>query len=153
MPIRVSLTGSRWTPADPEAEGCLITELHCIPNVKGVIAGMFWRFLVANDHTVDRYIIRDADSRVSQRERDAVNDWINSGLKFHTMKDHPKHHGWPILGGTWGGVKDAIPPLLLSDLLFNHRLDYLMMKHAGDQVSCFQSSRFFMTMSSHYVFY
>ena len=32
MPIRVSLTGSRWTPADPEAEGCLITELHCIPN-------------------------------------------------------------------------------------------------------------------------
>ena len=33
------------------------------------IAGMFWRFLVADDPTVDRYIIRDSDSRLNARER------------------------------------------------------------------------------------
>ena len=32
-------------------------------NIKGAIAGMFWRFLVADDPSVDRYIVRDTDSR------------------------------------------------------------------------------------------
>jgi hypothetical protein len=29
---------------------------------------MFWRFLVADDPTVDRYIVRDSDSRLNARE-------------------------------------------------------------------------------------
>ena len=35
----------------------------------GGIGGMFWRFLVASDPAVDRYIIRDSDSRLNPRER------------------------------------------------------------------------------------
>ena len=41
-------------------------------DIKGGIAGMFWRFLVADDPTVDRFIIRDSDSRLNARERFAV---------------------------------------------------------------------------------
>lgn len=34
---------------------------------------MFGRFLVATDPTVDRYIVRDSDSRLNTRERSAIN--------------------------------------------------------------------------------
>jgi hypothetical protein len=44
-------------------------EIESIPPGKGYISGMFWRFLVAADPTVDRYIIRDADSRMNARDR------------------------------------------------------------------------------------
>ena len=46
-------------------------------------------------------ISRDADSRLSLREKEAVEKWINSDKDFHIMRDHP-HHYYPILGGTWG---------------------------------------------------
>ena len=55
------------------------------------IAGMFWRFLVAGDGTVDRYIIRDSDSRLNLRDRLAVEEWIRSGKSIHTVRDHPAH--------------------------------------------------------------
>jgi hypothetical protein len=44
-------------------------EIEQIPAGKGYISGMFWRFLVAADPTVDRYIIRDSDSRMNARDR------------------------------------------------------------------------------------
>ena len=39
---------------------------------RGNIAGMFWRFLVADDSTVHRFIVRDSDSRLNPRDRLAV---------------------------------------------------------------------------------
>jgi hypothetical protein len=39
---------------------------------------MFGRFLVGVDPTVDRYLVRDIDSRLNSRERIAVEEWINS---------------------------------------------------------------------------
>ena len=53
--------------------------------------GRLWRFLVASDASVDRYVVRDADSRVSAREKAAVDAWARSGLAFHVMRDHPSH--------------------------------------------------------------
>lgn len=44
-------------------------EIEPIPAGKGYISGMFWRFMVASDSTVDRYIIRDSDSRLNARDR------------------------------------------------------------------------------------
>ena len=45
------------------------SEIYNIPSGKGYISGMFWRFMVASDSTVDRYIIRDSDSRMNARDR------------------------------------------------------------------------------------
>ena len=70
---------------------------------------MAWRFLVASDPTVDRFIVRDVDSRLSPRERLAVDEWVASGLPFHVMRDHPGHLKYPISGGMWGGTRDAVP--------------------------------------------
>ena len=37
-----------------------------------------------------------------QRERDAVNEWLESNKTFHLMRDHP-WHGSEINAGMWGG--------------------------------------------------
>jgi hypothetical protein len=44
-------------------------EIYPIPSGMGYISGMFWRFMVAADSTVDRYLIRDTDSRLNARDR------------------------------------------------------------------------------------
>lgn len=82
-------------------------EIVTINDIKGGIAGMFWRFLVADDNTVDRYIIRDTDSRLNPRERFAVEDWIRSGKGVHSIRDHPNHER-PLNGGLWGGTKGSV---------------------------------------------
>ena len=73
-----------------------------------LIPGEFWRFL-ANDINNNGYtIFRDCDSRISNREELAVEDWIQSGKHLHVMRDHP-HHRIPLginetgmLAGMWG---------------------------------------------------
>jgi hypothetical protein len=63
--------------------------------------GMFWRFWASEDPEVDIFLSRDCDSRISEREVSAVNEWLNSDKDFHIMRDHP-YHTVSILGGMWG---------------------------------------------------
>ena len=63
--------------------------------------GMFWRFWAAEDPEVDIFLSRDCDSRFSDREVSAINEWLESDKDFHIMRDHP-YHTVPILGGMWG---------------------------------------------------
>ena len=63
--------------------------------------GLFWRFEPAFDPTVERFIVRDCDSRLNICEADAVQEWVESGLCFHCMRDH-KGHDIPVLGAMWG---------------------------------------------------
>ena len=64
-------------------------------------ASMFWRFYSSFDDTVEASIFRDTDSRLSLREKYAVDEWLASDKTFHIMRDHP-YHRFPILGGMWG---------------------------------------------------
>lgn len=50
---------------------------------------------------MDLFLSRDADSAFNDREFDAVQEWLNSGVYFHAMRDH-LYHDVPILGGLWG---------------------------------------------------
>lgn len=70
-------------------------------------SGMFWRFYPASEPDVEVMISRDVDSRLSFREKGAVDEWINSDKGFHIMRDHP-HHGIEILGGMWGVKKGVL---------------------------------------------
>ncbi|CAD5949363.1 TIGR03032 family protein [Planktothrix agardhii] len=63
--------------------------------------GSFWRFLALNDPDVEITIIRDTDSRLNQREKAAVDEWLASPFPFHIMRDHPLHRS-KIMGGMWG---------------------------------------------------
>ena len=73
--------------------------------------GTLWRFLVAEDSEVDRYLVRDADSLVNVREKAAVEQWLDSDRLFHLMRDHYDHSEL-VLAGMWGGVGGALPPIL-----------------------------------------
>lgn len=83
-------------------------EIRDIPSGMGYTSGMFWRFMVAGDPTVDRYIIRDTDSRLNARDRIAVEEWIQSKYPIHILRDHV-NHCIVMNGGMWGGVKNGIP--------------------------------------------
>jgi hypothetical protein len=63
--------------------------------------GMFWRFWAVEESDVDIFLSRDCDSRFSDREVSAINEWLESDKDFHIMRDHP-YHTVPILGGMWG---------------------------------------------------
>ncbi len=55
------------------------------------------------------FISRDLDSRFSDRELAAVNEWLKSDKDVHTMRDHPDH-GTQMLGSAWGSklVRDEV---------------------------------------------
>lgn len=75
---------------------------------------MFWRFLPADEPHVTRFIVRDADSRLSGREARAVQEWVDSGKPFHSMIDHPAHAGRGINGGMWGATAGILPNMRTS---------------------------------------
>jgi hypothetical protein len=84
----------------------IILKLNSYSNVEvvemeedGNWSGMFWRFYACEDSDV--MISRDTDSRLSFREKNAVDEWIESDKGFHIMRDHP-YHNTLILGGMWG---------------------------------------------------
>jgi protein O-GlcNAc transferase len=87
--------------------------------------GLFWRFIPAFDKSIDVTIVRDCDSRLSQRESLAVSEWLQSDKSFHIMRDHP-YHNTEILGGMWGVKNRSIDlgdPLTL-DIISQYRDEY-----------------------------
>ena len=79
------------------------------------IFGCFWRFLISDRPDCDYAVFRDTDSRISIREKIAVDEWIESKKSVHIMRDHP-YHGIPagndrlgILAGMWGIKGNVIP--------------------------------------------
>lgn len=77
-------------------------------NQAGDWTGMFDRFLPALDPDVDVFISRDCDSRLTTREKAAVDEWLESDNSFHIMRDHP-WHGSQILGGMFGMKHGCLP--------------------------------------------
>jgi len=82
-----------------------------------------WRLLAANDQHVDYFLVRDADSRLSEREAAAVRDWLSVAEKsgsqsaaIHCIRDHPKHAEQAIVDGLWGGRPRALHQLLRQDI-------------------------------------
>ena len=72
--------------------------------------GPMWRFLAYDLPDVHRVMFRDADSVISQREAEAVQEWIDSGERFHLMRDYPTHTEL-MLAGLWGVCAGALPPM------------------------------------------
>mgnify|MGYP003332751815 CR=1 FL=1 len=85
-------------------------ELRSLPRPVRRTDALFWRFLVADDPQVGRFVVRDADSVVNAREAAAVQAWLGSERPFHVMRDHPAHTDL-MLAGLWGGVAGWLPPL------------------------------------------
>jgi tetratricopeptide (TPR) repeat protein len=92
-------------------------------------AGLFWRFKAADDPTIDRFLVRDADALLTVRDRVAVDDWLASPFPFHAMRDWWSHTDL-LLAGMWGGcgsllsgIADRIADYLTRPEVPNRALD------------------------------
>ena len=91
-------------------------DVLCIDATSLNLYGMFWRFLAADLEDCEYVIFRDSDSRLSEREKLAVDEWIKSKKRLHVMRDHPYHQipcgndRLGILGGMWG-IKGRLLPI------------------------------------------
>jgi Flp pilus assembly protein TadD len=85
-------------------------EVVMVPDAWRTLHGAVWRYFVADDRTVRRFISRDCDNRINGQERWAVERWLASDRSFHLMRDHP-YHADLILANMWGGFAGVMPPL------------------------------------------
>ena len=69
--------------------------------------GMWWRFEPLKDITIERFIVRDSDARLSIKDATAVKEWEESEKEFHIMRDH-ECHIQKIMGGMWGATSEFI---------------------------------------------
>lgn len=90
--------------------------LALIPNVQLINCdgpedhtAKLWRFQALIDEQVDVVLSRDADARLTRRERLAHEDFLASRLDFHIMKDHPTGHDYKISAGMFAARTSAIP--------------------------------------------
>jgi len=74
-----------------------------------------WRFAASLIEDAEKVIFRDADSRVSLRERACVDSWLQSGKALHVMRDHPHHANW-IMAGMFG-IDARVGSQYLADIL------------------------------------
>lgn len=80
------------------------------PATDDIKTKLCWRFAVANAPDVGYFLVRDADSVISIRERKAVDEWLHSGRWFHVIRDWWTHTDL-MLAGLWGGVAGVLPAL------------------------------------------
>ncbi|MDQ9022355.1 tetratricopeptide repeat protein [Acinetobacter sichuanensis] len=83
------------------------------------ISGLFWRFFVVDDPNVKYFLIRDADSFLSYREKAAVDEWLKSSKWFHIMHDFSSHTEL-MLAGMWGGCHGVLKNIFNTILNFQH---------------------------------
>lgn len=79
---------------------------------------MFDRFFLLEDEVdVDIMIVRDADSRIHERDQFCIDHFIKSKFLCHTIRDHGYHHAH-IMGGLWGLKRNNI--IQLDKLYFQY---------------------------------
>jgi hypothetical protein len=102
-----------------------------------IIPPMYSRFLAIDDEDVEIFISRDCDSIINNKEKAAVDQWINSNKNLHTMHDNDGGHFDEIMGGMWGlkkinnfNIKNKILDFLneKNKLSFVYRDDQIFLK-------------------------
>jgi hypothetical protein len=118
--IKNAILGSRYFPFEDgfrlvfycgqSVEEWVISTLNLVKGVKIVRmseaednTARLWRYLAFADPQFEVVICRDADARLSFRDRIAHEEWEQSGLDYHIIKDHPSGHNYPISAGMFAG--------------------------------------------------
>jgi hypothetical protein len=76
---------------------------------------MFDRFQAIDDPECTIMFVRDADSRIHDRDYSCIEDFLNSDKILHIIRDH-RFHTTAILGGLWGikkiGLNEKITTII-----------------------------------------
>lgn len=105
------------------------------PNIN--CSGAFWRYesIFSDNEDVENIIFRDADSRLSNREKYVVNEWTSSEYPIHIMRDWPGHV-WNIMGGMWGINLKKVSPDFISwfkETYKKYTIDPSCFPYGGDE--------------------
>ncbi len=90
------------------ALGVQLRPMH-LPNDVPAHRALLWRLEAFADPDVKRFLIRDADSLLTVKERIAVDAWLQSDRPFHAMRDWYSHTDL-LLAGLFGGVGGILSP-------------------------------------------
>jgi hypothetical protein len=82
-----------------------------------------WRYRAFSDPQFEVVICRDSDARLSYRDRIAHEDWVNSGLDYHIIKDHPIGHNYLISAGMFAGKTADLRDMVML-IESEYRQDY-----------------------------
>ncbi len=112
-----------WVYYNDTVSQDIVSELIAL-NVKIIhIAGRIndrinsiWRFQPCFDDSVDLFLSRDCDSRITHREMDLVNKWLQSSKELHIIRDH-QYHQKPIMAGMFGIKRGELMNVLKNNLL------------------------------------
>jgi hypothetical protein len=98
----------------------ILNELKCtlIFTNKHGYETKIYRFFPIDDPSVDVCIVRDADSRVCDRDASCIEDFLNSDKLFHIIRDHPNHH-YNVMAGMFG-IKKGCLDIKVRDLYDNY---------------------------------
>jgi hypothetical protein len=136
----------------------VVSTLRLFPNVQIIQTdapedhtAKLWRFL-ACELDYDFVGFRDADARLSLRELNAHEEFIESGLDAHIMKDHPIGHNYPINAGMFTvrsalfkDIRTLIESAEISDY-YTQDQDFLRnLIYPRIQFSCFVHDEFYET--------
>lgn len=94
--------------ASPEAETFVhnIPGVLCFPTHRYGPINMVYRFLSTCNPKYGIVCVRDADSRIHERDRWCIEEFLKSSYKAYTIRDHPWHR-YRIMGGLWGVKRGA----------------------------------------------
>jgi len=115
-----------WIYLGTEVPQKIIDTLRAIECVKIIEThetgwvNMFYRFFPIDDPSVDIAIIRDADSRVNERDSACIHDFIDSSKLAHIIRDHPNHLSRKIMAGMWG-IKRGLLDISITDFFHTWR--------------------------------
>jgi hypothetical protein len=107
-----------WFYYDASVPKIYINSLNNFKNVRTILVddgtfGAFWRFRAMQKDTI--VISRDTDSRLSEREKRIVDEWLATDKKLSVIRDHTAHYDFPILAGMWG-LKDGLADSLMEGI-------------------------------------
>ena len=97
----------------PDCMDFMKSDIKIIPTGDSGYANLLYRFKPLFDK-YDIVCVRDADSRVHERDRWCIQDFIVSPYTAYTIRDHP-FHTYPIMGGLFG-IKKGHPMFSMRDL-------------------------------------
>lgn len=129
-----------------------VSKVVGFPNT--IANGKIWRCLGIEEPQADIVLVRDVDSRFSDRETRAVQQWLKSDKLFHVMRDYSGHNT-TIQAGMWGwkkelgtlGMRDSLLKWTqsskeVSDQHFLHEVIWPKVKHSVMQHDSFSRDKY-----------
>ena len=132
--VRVYVQDPDATPSMPRIVRVIIRKLQNMDievvklgnDTTTSLPASLWRFLIADDVGVERFVVRDANTRPGEREQIVLDHWLKTDKPIHCIRDHPNHTHLAFVPGLFGGIPGQLRAILgrsVRDLMRGHSSD------------------------------